>query len=172
MVKPGQKVIISLPLSRTMLVRHPAWASKLERSPINPVIRGPVLICMHGHHSVCRHASSPVVLPSAAHSFKKVVALVLDTSCCPLSGAQFTTNPHDSSHRRKCDWLSFQQLWKMSLHISLTCCGVNGGEYLPERKPANHPSTVAWVTLLTFMVTRKTSPLARCLRGTKRAGVN
>ena len=134
--------------------------------PISPSI------CMHGHHSVCRHASSPVVLPSAAHSFKKVVALVLDTSCCPLSGAQFTTNPHNSSHRRKCDWLSFQQLWKMSLHISLTCCGVNGGEYLPERKPANHPSTVAWVTLLTFMVTRKTSPLARCLRGTKRAGVN
>ena len=62
---------------------------------------------MHGHHSVCRHASSPVVLPSAAHSFKKVVALVLDTSCCPLSGAQSTTNPHNSSHRRKCDWLSF-----------------------------------------------------------------
>ena len=125
MVKPGQKVIISLPLSRTMFVRHPAWASKLERSPINPVIRGPVLICMHGHHSVCRHASSPVVLPSAAHSFKKVVALVLDTSCCPLSGAQFTTNPHDSSHRRKCDWLSFQQLWKMSLHISLTFCRIH-----------------------------------------------
>ena len=98
MVKPGQKVIISLPLSRTMLVRHPAWASKLERSPINSVIRGPVLICMHGHHSVCRHASSPVVLPSAVHSFKKVVALVLDTSCCPLSGAQFTIYLLVSSH--------------------------------------------------------------------------
>jgi hypothetical protein len=43
--KPDQKVIISLPLPSTMLVRHRAWASKLERSPINPVIRGSVLRC-------------------------------------------------------------------------------------------------------------------------------
>ena len=41
------------------------------------------------------------------HSFKEIVALVLDTSCCPLSGAQSITNPHNSSHRRKCDCLSF-----------------------------------------------------------------
>ena len=46
-------------------------------------------------------------LPSAAHSFKRIVALVPDTSCCPLSGAQSTTNHHNSSHRRKSDWLSF-----------------------------------------------------------------
>ena len=32
---------------------------------------------------------------------------MLDTSCCPLSGAQSITNPHNSSHRRKCDCLSF-----------------------------------------------------------------
>ena len=64
--KPDQKVIISLPLPSTMLVRHRAWASKLERSPINPVIRGSVLRCTSFLASAAARASWSMESPSLA----------------------------------------------------------------------------------------------------------
>ena len=62
MVKPGQKVIISLPLTRTMLVRHPAWASKLESMYIYVYLFIHIIILYYIYTFALVHGPVPTTL--------------------------------------------------------------------------------------------------------------